>query len=125
LLLAAPADKTIWDGVYTTAQAERGKSIYMVHCQLCHADDLSGGSDGDDPAPALRHPDFAKNRKNLYNLYAYIKTSMPRDEPGRLDENAAIDVVAYLLRQNSLPAGAEDLKPDPEALKRILTEKAQ
>ena len=54
---------------------------------------------------------------------AYIKTSMPRDEPGSLDDHKAIDVVAYLLQRNALPAGAEELPPDPEMLQRILTVK--
>ena len=113
----------MWDGVYTTAQAERGKAAYRIHCQLCHASDLSGGSDGDDPAPALRHADFAQNRKDLYNLFSYIKASMPRDEPGSLDEHKVVDIVAYLLQQNSFPAGADELPPDPAALQRIATAK--
>jgi hypothetical protein len=49
---------------------------------------------------------------------------MPRDEPGTLDDRTTIDVVAYLLQQNALPAGSQELPPDAEVLKRISTAKS-
>ncbi len=113
--------RTIWDGVYTAGQAERGKAGYEIHCQTCHARDLSGGSDGDDPAPALIQKDFARNRKDLNNLYTYIRASMPRDEPGKLDGPTAIDIVAYLLQRNSFPPGSAELPADSETLRQIST----
>jgi cytochrome c len=120
-VLAAAQDRTIWDGVYTTGQAERGKAAYALHCQLCHGDELNGGSDGCDPAPALRRAGFAENRKDLNNLYDYVKSYMPRDEPGSLEGRTVIDVIAFLLQQNSIPPGTEELPVDPAVLKRITT----
>ena len=113
--------RTVWDGVYTAAQAERGKAGYEIHCQTCHGRDLSGGSDGDDPAPALIQKNFGENRKDLNNLYTYIRTSMPRDEAGTLESQAAIDIVAYLLARNSFPPGSAELPADPDALQQIST----
>ena len=38
-----PASRTVWDGVYTTEQAERGRLEYVNHCQRCHGVDLADG----------------------------------------------------------------------------------
>src|SRR5262245_19535895 len=54
---AAPAaSRTIWDGVFTQAQADRGKALYMTSCAACHKADLLGES----AAPALAGPDFSQ-----------------------------------------------------------------
>ena len=45
--------KTVWDGVFTAAQAERGRDAYAVHCVSCHADDLRGMG-----GPALKGQEF-------------------------------------------------------------------
>src|SRR5687768_14704693 len=38
---AAPADtKSIWDGVFTPEQAERGAEAYKTSCSECHGGDL-------------------------------------------------------------------------------------
>ena len=47
LALPSPAaaqdgGRTVWDGVYSEAQAERGRTAYARHCASCHAADLSG-----------------------------------------------------------------------------------
>ena len=39
----APAARTIWDGVYTEAQAARGEKAYKAACGYCHKDNLAGG----------------------------------------------------------------------------------
>jgi mono/diheme cytochrome c family protein len=31
---------SVWSGVYTAAQAERGTAVYANHCSRCHGDDL-------------------------------------------------------------------------------------
>ena len=33
---------SVWSGVYTAAQADRGKAVYAGHCSRCHGDDLTG-----------------------------------------------------------------------------------
>jgi cytochrome c5 len=35
---------SVWDGVYTAAQVERGKATFDVSCSRCHNADLSGRS---------------------------------------------------------------------------------
>src|SRR5262245_16660956 len=39
---SAQAKKTVFDGVYTDAQADRGKTAYEKDCAFCHLEDLSG-----------------------------------------------------------------------------------
>src|SRR5262245_21659598 len=40
--LRAQAGKTVWDAVYSEAQAERGKAAYEKDCAFCHLSDLAG-----------------------------------------------------------------------------------
>jgi S-disulfanyl-L-cysteine oxidoreductase SoxD len=114
--------RSVLDGVYTSSQAERGREVYLVYCRSCHSEDLSGGSDGNDPAPALRTPDFAQNRRELGNLFTYVRRSMPRDAPGSLDPSRVADVVAYLLRENGFPSGTRDLPGDADQLRSVRIE---
>ena len=39
---SAQTKRTVVDGVYTDAQAERGKAAYDKDCAFCHLEDLSG-----------------------------------------------------------------------------------
>ena len=38
----AEDQRTVWDGVYTEGQAERGQVLYTEACSGCHAPDLRG-----------------------------------------------------------------------------------
>src|SRR4051794_41766254 len=51
---AQPPTKSIWDGVYTQAQAERGKTLYAQECASCHGGELTGG----EMAPPLAGGEF-------------------------------------------------------------------
>ena len=44
---------------------------------------------------------------------------MPREEPGSLKDETYIDILAYLLQQNGMPAGKTELKADSAQLKAI------
>ena len=114
------ADKSVWDGVYTTSQASRGKAIYTASCQMCHGENLGGGLDAAVQVPALKREDFGLTRRDLNNLYGFVLDSMPRNEPGNLSAGNAVDVIAYILQQNGFPAGGTDLVPDPSVLEAIL-----
>ena len=37
-------EPSVWDGVYSEAQAERGRQLYEASCARCHGDDLSGAN---------------------------------------------------------------------------------
>src|SRR3954451_23666218 len=42
-LHAQPPTKSVWDGVYSQAQADRGKGLYSEQCASCHGSELTGG----------------------------------------------------------------------------------
>ena len=110
--------RTVSDGVYSEAQAARGKAVYDAQCAFCHQSDLRGQGF----APALVEDAFTSRWQdgNLGDLLTIVKVTMPQDKPASLtdEENAAI--VAYLLQANRYPAGQQELTPDQAALKEVV-----
>jgi mono/diheme cytochrome c family protein len=109
------AKKTTWDGVFTAAQAERGKANFLTgRCGGCHKLDLSG-----DRGPALKGDDFIAHWENgsIATLFDKIRETMPPNAPNETTDDAKIDIVAYLLQQNGYPAGKSDLHADAESLR--------
>ena len=106
---AAQAEPSVWDGVYTGEQAERGGGFYAKQCASCHGEGLMG----QDQSPALVGPAFLANwnGKNLNAFFTRIQTTMPEDAPGTLSENEALDVIAYVVQTNGFPAGEKALPP--------------
>jgi mono/diheme cytochrome c family protein len=70
---SAASPKTVMDGVYTTAQAGRGKTAYNLYCAGCHKEDLSGGADDAARASALKG-DKIFARKELNTIVAALTT---------------------------------------------------
>jgi polar amino acid transport system substrate-binding protein len=103
--------KLVTSGVFTTAQALRGKETYQAYCSSCHQDDLSGGVlFGDEQAPALIDKAFMAGR-DMSNVLQAVRMAMPADAPGILPAQAYLDVIAYILEQNSMPPGDDELTP--------------
>lgn len=104
--VAAAADKTVWDGVYTSAQAARGGAVYAAECSACHRDGLPERA-----RPAVAGGRFmeAWSEDSLKSLFTVLKTTMPQSAPGSLSDAAYTDVVAYILEENAFPAGSEEL----------------
>lgn len=111
--------RSVWDGVYTDAQAKRGKETYDYSCATCHAPDLEGDSSRD--VPPLRGDEFLEgwNGRPIGGLFDVISKSMPKDAPASLRPQTYADVVAYLLQGNEFPAGERELPADVTALERI------
>jgi mono/diheme cytochrome c family protein len=101
--LAAQGSTASSDGVYTVEQARRGQDVYVSKCSECH--------DGGIMGPELWGNDFlgAWEGKNVRALFDAVKGTMPADAPGSLSERDAVDVVAYILKENDQPAGASPL----------------
>jgi mono/diheme cytochrome c family protein len=109
--------RTVWDAVYSEAQAARGKEVYRQECAPCHLDSLGGA----DMAPGLAGNAFLTtwNELSVGDLFERTRISMPQDNPARLTRQQYIDIVAYMLQANRFPAGANDLSHDLEGLKQI------
>jgi mono/diheme cytochrome c family protein len=115
--LAQSKPGRIWDGVFTAAQAERGKAAYAASCTNCHNADLAGSV----RAPALRGERFLATWQDgsVSRLFRKIRDSMPATYPETVPEEVKIDIIAYLLQSNSFPAGAAELKLDEQELEDI------
>jgi mono/diheme cytochrome c family protein len=97
---------TVWQGVYSEAQATRGKAEYATHCANCHRDDLSGYNDILTGARFME-----KNRESTLHLFfEKTRTTMPRGAPASLTDTAYVDIVSYVLKVNEFPAGAQELR---------------
>jgi ankyrin repeat protein len=112
-----PATRTIWDGVFTQAQADRGRDQYRQSCTSCHKADLLGES----AAPPLAGPEFSQRwvGSSVDDLLTTIRRSMPQDAPDSLGTPAYVDLVSYLLSVNGSPAGANDMPLEAAGLKQI------
>jgi mono/diheme cytochrome c family protein len=97
---------SVWSGVYTTAQAERGQVVYAGQCGRCHGDDLGGNRAY--PLAGERFMDHW-DAHTLQQLFRRIHDTMPPAEAGTLSAADARDVVAYVLQQNGFPAGTTEL----------------
>lgn len=104
------------DGVYTAAQADRGKAIVEDYCSRCHGADLSGIE-----APALVGPAFMLKwePRTVDALFKKIRDTMPAGSVDEISEDDKIDAVAYILQQNGLPDGTVELTHDIDALARL------
>ena len=97
---------SIWDGVYTDAQADRGHTLYMQNCGRCHGADLSGTYETP-PLVGRFMPYWSGS--TLDALFDYVSTAMPLDHPGMLGAGANTDIVAFLLKSNEIPSGSKEL----------------
>lgn len=104
------AGRSVWSGVYSKAQADRGTAAYAQHCASCHGDSLAGG----DQAPSLAGGAFLANwnGQDAGALFTRIKTTMPMDNPGSLGGATVSAIEAMILARNGFPAGQADLPAD-------------
>ncbi len=112
--------RSVWDGVYSDAQAQRGAGLYATHCASCHGDQLTGG----EMAPPLAGPEFMANWNGLTagDLFERIRTTMPANKPGSLSREVNTGILAYMFAASKFPAGSADLPQATEVLKQIKIE---
>jgi S-disulfanyl-L-cysteine oxidoreductase SoxD len=101
---------SVWDGVFTTEQAARGKSHFAQHCASCHRDDLTG----DEGKPLVGDQFWTDWRETTVDyLLTRISTAMPRSEDGTLAGSLSAstyeDIVAHILDKNAFPPGTREL----------------
>ncbi len=112
---ATATTRTVWDGVYTEAQAERGQGSYARSCNKCHA--LTEGV----PQRFTGHAFWAAwGEDTLETLHASVRR-MPNDAPGSLSDATYADIIAFLLQSNGVPPGAVELNADAPRTTRLTT----
>ncbi len=108
-----PPAPRIWQGIYSSAQAARGKETFGTACVRCHGTDLGGVT-----GPALRGDRFQTTfgREPVEKLFVKIRDTMPPNFGTSLDDRTKLDVATYILQTNGYPAGAGDLALEGEDL---------
>lgn len=105
---AQGAGTTPAPGVFSDSQANRGQLWYESACMACH------------PSRDMSSPDFQVKWKGMtaLDLFTRISNTMPLTDPGSLSRRTYVDIVAYLLKINGLPAGTTALAADSVALRQ-------
>lgn len=113
---AQRAGASMFDGVFTEAQAARGKARFLEDCASCHRENLTGAS-----GPALKGEVFLKRWEfqGLNTLVSKVFDTMPQGYATNVQEDIKVDIVAYILQQNTFPAGSAELTGDLDVLQEI------
>ena len=109
---AQDGKRSVWEGAYTAAQAERGQKAFTANCAGCHQADLGGKGE----IPALKGDGFMErwhdySVKPLFNL---IRTEMPplrfrTPDTKPLADEMYVDIISYIFKVNTFPAGDREL----------------
>lgn len=107
--------RTVWDGVYSEAQAARATSTFSQTCSRCHTLEAEG-------TRPLTGDKFWQGytAKTVGDLLAYVSTNMPNGSGGSLPASTYNDLVALILKSNGFPAGTTELAPETIANVRIV-----
>ena len=106
----ADVQRTVWDGVYTEEQAERGAGQYTESCAGCHAPDLRGNTTS--PSLVGMSFTFLWGERTLGELFGEIQELMPTGRPNSLPAQTYRDILAFILSANSYPSGEQELESD-------------
>jgi S-disulfanyl-L-cysteine oxidoreductase SoxD len=101
--------KSILDRIYSVAQAERGEGRFKVSCSSCHTPGEFGGG-----AFAERW-----SGQTMGEVFEYVSSTMPQNDPGGLKPEEYASVLAYILRMNAYPAGSDDMPADKDVLAKF------
>ncbi len=105
--------KTTNSGVYTAAQAERGKKLFEAKCAACH-DPARFTGDG------FLDPWVGKPMKDVWDI---ASGTMPEDNPGSLKQQEYGDILSYFLSLNAFATGDTELEGSAAAMAAIKIEK--
>jgi hypothetical protein len=128
--LGGQTSRSVLDGVYTEAQAERGRAVYADQCTDCHGRALEGAYE----SHTLAGDEFTSNWEGqpLLTLFERIRITMSGAEPGTitgiipkpLTREQTADLLAFILWFNKIPAGKAELSTKAEVLGQIRFETA-
>ena len=89
-------------GIFTDAQAQRGRTTFDEVCSECHT------------TSEFRGRTFQRGwgRRTVYSFFRTVRSTMPDDNPGGLEEQVYLDVVSYILSMNGHDGGPTELSAD-------------
>jgi mono/diheme cytochrome c family protein len=99
---------------FTSDQAERGHLAYAHNCLDCHGSNLDNGEFG---GPPLKGASFGRHWTggSVAALFSFMRTKMPPDRPGQLNEETYADITAFILAENGYAPGNKELSADTNA----------
>ena len=98
---ADPAATAAPAGLFSQAQANRGRDTFRSMCTECHT-----AAEFTDNAFKVKWA-----RRTVGDLYEFIHTSMPDDAPGVLTEAQALELTSYILESNGFTSGSRTMEP--------------
>ena len=105
--------KTTNSGVYTAAQADRGKKTFSEKCTGCHEPSRFSGDTFNE----------SWDGKAMKEIWDVASGTMPEDNPGSLKQQEYADILAYFLSLNEYPTGDAELQPGAAPMAAIKIEK--
>jgi hypothetical protein len=112
---AGASGRTVWEGVYTEAQAARATVSFNQSCANCHSLSPQGNR-------SLTGDKFWEGftQKTVADLLSYVKTNMPNGNGGSLSATTYNDLVALILKSNNFPPGPTELAPETVSSVQII-----
>jgi mono/diheme cytochrome c family protein len=117
------------DVYYTEDQAARGKVAFNRNCGNCHNTVPSKQTLEEvnkAPLPSSFAAPFLQRVYYGHQLYPSVfylfskLESMPAFDTESISANTRADIIAHILKANGYPAGREELRPEPEAMKQMV-----
>lgn len=104
LCSSATLAQSLQQATYAAEQAADGAEIYRSECSICHLADLQGSFE----AIPLAGSSFVSRwtNRSASELVDILSRTMPPQAPGSLSEDQYVSLVAYLLSENDIGAGA-------------------
>jgi mono/diheme cytochrome c family protein len=138
-VVAIPSAAVAADGFYTAAQAKRGQIAFNKYCGVCHTVDTVTPvaeqikATGRGMRMGTRNPSLLQlggkwlfttfegrpNYPSVYYVFNRIRRSMPPYGADLMGNDVKVDIVAYILQANGLPAGPRELGTDTAAMKKM------
>ena len=112
----APSGGGAVPALYTAAQAKAGMGKFLGNCGMCHGAKLQGIS-----GPSLKGPNFASEKANfsVSDVFTIVSQNMPATNPGSLEHDDYVQIMAYLLQENGYPAGTTALTFDGASQSKV------
>jgi alcohol dehydrogenase (cytochrome c) len=105
----ARPQRSVTEGVFTSAQAARGAQLFTQACASCHRlEDHSGASFKTKWSSAT-----------LGDIFDQISLTMPPASPGSLSPDGYADILAHLLDRTGFPDGRAELPANRDTLRSI------
>jgi mono/diheme cytochrome c family protein len=101
------------DGVFSAEQAQRGRAGFLWNCMECH--------ELEEYTAAGAYLEEMEGN-TVWDVFEFIWSEMPEDNPSWLKPEEYADILAYILSVYGMPAGQVDLPTDKKTLGDIVVE---